>query len=149
MYVDPRGPRFGAWLTSLVLILVLLTGSGWLLLAQTLVFAVGAFVGLRRHPYGLVFRLLIRPRLGPPTELEAEAPPRFAQAMGFGFGAVGTAGYLAGLVPLGVVAAGFALAAAFLNAAFGICLGCEVYLLFKRATVRYVPVPVPTEGATA
>ncbi len=149
MYVDPRGPRFGAWLTTVVLVVVLLTGSGWLLLAQAVVFAVGAFAGLRYHPYGMLFRLLVRPRLGPPTELEAEGPPRFAQAAGLAFALPGAVGYLAGVSAVGIVATAAALAAAFLNAAFGICLGCEVYLLFKRSTVRYVPASPPTEGATA
>ena len=149
MYVDPRGPRFGAWLTSAVLVAVLVSGSGWLLLAQAAVFAVGTFGGLRHHPYGLLFRVLVRPRLGPPGELEAEAPPRFAQAVGLAFALLGAVGYLAGPAVLGIVATAAALAAAFLNAAFGICLGCELYLLFRRSTVRYVPVPSPTEGATA
>src|SRR3954454_8144910 len=83
MYVDPRGLRFGAVVTTLVLAVGLVTASAWVLLAQTLVFAVGAAAGLRRAPYGLLFRALVRPRLGPPRELEAEAPPRFAQAVGF------------------------------------------------------------------
>ncbi len=142
MYVDPRGPRFGAWLTTVVLAAVLVTGSGWLLLAQTAVFALGAGGGLRWHPYGWLFRTVVRPRLGPPAELEAEAPPRFAQTVGFAFAAAGSVGYLAGPQLLGVVATASALAAAFLNAAFGICLGCELYLLFKRGTVRYQAAPV-------
>ena len=47
MTIDSRGPRFSAALTTVVLAIVLITGSGWLLLAQTLVFAVGALAGLR------------------------------------------------------------------------------------------------------
>ena len=142
MYVDPRGPRFGAAVTTAVLAAVLITADGWLLAAQALVFAVGAFAGLRFAPYGLVFRTLVRPRLGPPAQLEAEAPPRFAQGVGFAFAAVGAAGYLGGVAALGVVATAFALGAAFLNAAFDFCLGCEVHLrltrLFGRPVVRYV-----------
>ena len=82
MEIDPRGPRFSAVITTIVLAVVLITGSAWLLAAQVAVFAVGALAGLRYAPYGLVFRYLIRPRLGPPAQTEAEAPPRFAQAMG-------------------------------------------------------------------
>ena len=74
MEIDPRGPRFGAVITVVVLAVVLLTGSAWLLAAQTVVFAVGALAGLRYAPYGIVYRYLVRPRLGPPGELEAEAP---------------------------------------------------------------------------
>ncbi len=139
--VDPRGPRFGAWITTGVLAGVLLTGNAGLLAAQTAVFIAGAALGLRRAPYGVIFRSLVRPRLGPPAELEAEAPPRFAQAVGAVFGLVGTAGYLVGATALGATATALALAAAFLNAAFGLCLGCEVYLLVRRTTSR--------EGATA
>ena len=142
MYVDPRGPRFGAAVTTLVLAAVLLTGSGWLLAAQAIVFAIGAFGGLRFAPYGLVFRVVVRPRLGPPAQLEAEAPPRFAQAVGFAFAAAGSIGYLSGLTALGLVATAFALGAAFLNAAFDFCLGCEVQLrltrLLGRPTNRYI-----------
>ncbi|WP_370097071.1 DUF4395 domain-containing protein [Streptacidiphilus sp. MAP12-20] len=134
--IDPRGPRFAAALTTLVLAAALITGSGALLAAQTLVFALGATLGLRFSPYGLLYRTLVRPRLGPPGELEDERPPRFAQAVGFAFGAVGTIGYLVGPSWLGVAACALALAAAFLNAAFGYCLGCEVYLLLVRSRGR-------------
>ena len=131
-YVDPRGPRFGAWVTTLVLAVVLLTGWVPLVAAQTVVFATGAAFGLGAAPYGVVFRRLVRPRLAPPAELEAELPPRFAQAVGAVFGAVATLGYATGVTALGAGATALALAAAFLNAAFGFCLGCEVYLLLQR-----------------
>jgi hypothetical protein len=131
--IDVRGPRFGAWITTVVLAVVLLTGSGWLLAVQAGVFAVGAFAGLRHAPYGLLFRTLVAPRLGPATETEDEAPPRFAQLVGFGFALVGTVGYLAGAPLVGAVATGLALVAALLNAAVGFCLGCELYLLARRA----------------
>lgn len=133
MYVDPRGPRFGAWITTAVLIVVLLTDSGALLAAQAVVFALGAGLGLRYAPYGWLFRTLVRPRLGPPERLEAEAPPRFAQSVGLVFAVVGAAGYLSGLTWLGTAAAAMALGAAFLNAAFDLCLGCEMYLSVRRA----------------
>jgi uncharacterized protein DUF4395 len=143
MSVDPRGLRFTAWLSALVLALTLLTGSPWLAGAQALVFAAGAILGLRYAPYGALFRAVIRPRLGPPRELEPAAPPRFAQAVGLFFAVLGTVGYATGLTPLGVTAIGLALAAAFLNAAFGLCLGCELYLLIRRMTTAH------PEGVTA
>ena len=137
--VDPRGPRFAAVITTVVLAVVLVTGSGWLLAVQALVFALGALGGLGRSPYGWLYRTFVRPRLGPPTELEDAAPPRFAQAVGLGFALVGTAGYLGGAQRLGLAATALALAAAFLNAAFGYCLGCEVYLLLRRGQDRLRP----------
>jgi hypothetical protein len=143
MYVDPRGPRFGAALTTLVLAAVLVTGSGWLLVAQAVVFGIGAVAGLRWAPYGVLYRRLVRPRLAPPAELEAEAPPRFAQGVGLLFAVVGSVGYLTGATALGVVATAMALVAAVLNAAFDVCLGCEVHLrlvrLLGRPLTRYVP----------
>ncbi|GAA2000902.1 DUF4395 domain-containing protein [Catenulispora subtropica] len=134
--VDVRGPRFGATVTTVVLLVVLATGSGWLLAAQAVVFAAGAAGGLRRAPYGLLFARLVRPRLGPATAFEDEAPPRFAQGVGLLFAVVGAVGYLAGVPALGVAATALALAAAFLNAAFGFCLGCEMYLLLVRVRRR-------------
>lgn len=132
MNIDPRGPRLGAAITTLVLAIVLGTGSGWLLLAQTLVFAVGAVAGLRYAPYGFIYRYLVRPRLGPPAELEAEAPPRFAQGVGMVIAAAGTVGYLAVSPVAGAVFTALALAAAFLNAAFDLCIGCQMYLFIQR-----------------
>jgi hypothetical protein len=130
--VDPRGVRFAAALTTVVLAVVLLTGSGWLLAAQAAVFALGAFAGLRFAPFSVVYRLLVAPRLSPPTEREDAAPVRFSQLVGFVFAAVGTVGFFTGLTVLGVVATAFALAAAFLNAAFGFCLGCEMHAVIAR-----------------
>ena len=133
MEIDPRGPRFGAFITIAVLAVVLVTRSGWLLAAQTLVFAVGALAGLRYAPYGLLYRWLIRPRLGPPAHTEAEAPPRFAQGMGAVFALAGVIAFAAGSSIIGIVFTAMALAAAFLNAVFDFCLGCQVYLFIQRA----------------
>jgi hypothetical protein len=132
MQVDPRGQRFAATLTSIVLIVVLVTSSWLLLAAQALVFVVGVVFGLRNAPYGLIYQALVRPRLGPPQELEPEAPPRFAQGVGAAFALTGVAGYALEVPALGMTATVFALVAAFLNAAFGLCLGCEAYLLIRR-----------------
>jgi hypothetical protein len=129
MQIDPRGPRFGAAVTTLVLAITLVTRSPWLLTLQAIVFAFGAFDA---SPYGLLFRRLVRPRLGPPSELEDAAPPRFAQGVGLGFAIVGLIGFAAGITPLALGATAAALLAAFLNAAFGLCLGCEMYLIIRR-----------------
>ncbi|UJW33993.1 DUF4395 domain-containing protein [Saccharothrix sp. AJ9571] len=137
--VDPRGPRFSAVLTTIVLAVVLVTGWWPLLAAQTVVFAIGAFIGLKPAPYSLLYRYLVAPRLAPPTEREDAAPLRFAQAVGFVFALAGTIGYATGITALGVVATAFALFAAFLNAAFNFCLGCEVYLLVRRFTPTAKP----------
>lgn len=134
MYVDPRGLRFGAVVTTVVLAAGLLTQSVWILAFQTVVFGLGAIVGLQAAPYGVFFKNVIRPRLGSPAELEASAPPRFAQGVGLGFAIVATLGFATGLTTLGVVATAMALAAAFLNAAFGFCLGCEMFLIIRRVT---------------
>ena len=134
--IDPRGPRFGGAVTTVVLAAALIlagTTAGTLLVAwQTVVFALGALVGLQAQPYGIVFRRVVRPRLGPPAELEDAAPPRFAQAVGLGFLVVALVALLAGAIIVASIAIAFALAAAFLNAAFDFCLGCELYLLGRR-----------------
>lgn len=140
VYIDPRGPRFGAVVTTVVLAAVLITSSGWLLLAQAVIFAIGALSGLKYAPYGYLYRTFVRPRLPKPTELEHPAPPTFSQAVGFFFVAPGVIGYLAHVAVLGVIFTAIALAVAFLNAGFNICVGCETYLLFRRGTVRRRPV---------
>jgi hypothetical protein len=134
--IDPRGPRFGAAITTAVLAIILLTipssVATVLLGIQTAVFALGAFVGLHAQPYGILFRKLVAPKLGKPTAIEAVEPPQFAQLVGFLFAATGLIALLLGAELVATVAVGFALAAAFLNAAFNFCLGCEMYLIGKR-----------------
>lgn len=136
--VDVRGPRFAAWITTAVLLTVVVlsafsaTAAAVLLGAQAAVFAIGALQGPRRHPYGRTFSTFVAPRLAPVTEREPVAPLRFAQLVGLIFATVGVIAFVAGTPLVGVVATGFALAAAFLNAAFGICLGCQIYPLVTR-----------------
>ena len=138
--IDPRGPRFGAAITTGVLAVTLLTlpaTTGTVLLAaQTVVFAIGAFVGLHAQPYGILFRKVVRPRLGAPGELEAVEPPTFAQLVGFLFTAVALVAIAVGSNTVAIGAVALALGAAFLNAAFGICLGCEMYVIGQRLRNR-------------
>ena len=135
--IDPRGPQFAASLTAVVLIAVLLlppTAALVLTAVQAALFALGAARGVQRTPHAWLFKTLVRPRLSAPTELEAPEPPRFAQAVGLGFTVVALIAYAAGGVVVAQTAIGFALVAALLNAVFRFCLGCEMYLLFRRAT---------------
>jgi Domain of unknown function (DUF4395) len=140
--VDVRGPRFSAWVSTVVLGLVLLVsavspmGAAVILGVQALVFAIGAWRGPRQHPYGVIFARLVAPRLGPVTEKEPVPPLKFAQLVGLVFAVAGVVGFAAGLPLLGLVATGLALVAAFLNAAFGICLGCQIYPLVAQLTRR-------------
>lgn len=137
--IDPRGARVSAALTALVLALVLLTSSPLsvvLLAVQAVVFAVGAGRGVQRTPYAAVFRGLVRPRLGAPGELEDPRPPRFAQGLGLVFVAAALVALLLGLTAVGLIAVGLAFVAALLNAVFGLCLGCELYLILRRAIAR-------------
>lgn len=140
--VDPRSPRFGAAITAILLLIDLflaLTGAtvaaAVLLLLIALLFAWGAFAGVRRHPYGLLYRVAVRPRLAAPTELEDPAPPTFAQAVGLVVTGLGLLLFVLGVPAALPIAAALAFLAAFLNAAFGYCLGCQIYLLLVRAGV--------------
>jgi hypothetical protein len=136
--VDVRGPRFAAWVTTAVLLVTLVVSAASPLAAavilgvQAAIFAIGAIGGPRRHPYGRVFASVVAPRLGPVREREPVAPLKFAQLVGLIFAVVGVAGFSAGAFLVGVIATAFALVAAFLNAAFGICLGCQLYPLVAR-----------------
>jgi hypothetical protein len=151
--VDVRGPRFAAWVTTAVLIITLVisglsTPAATVVLAlQAAVFAVGALGGPRRHPYGLVFSTVVAPRMGPVSEREPVPPLKFAQLLGFVFAVVGVAGFAAGVPLLGVIATAAALTAAFLNAGFGICLGCQLYPLVAR--LRHTSRPATMRAGTA
>ncbi len=131
--IDPRGPRFAAVITTVVLAAALVLASPVLLALQAVVFAIGAFSRRpERRPYGILFRHLVRPRLGPPKFREDPASSRFAQACGLVFSLVGLVGFVLGAQWLALGAIGFALAAAFLNAAFDFCIGCEIYVRAQR-----------------
>ena len=153
--IDPRSPRFGAGITAALLLVVvalgLLTPLGstvgarslepaFILFALiTLLFAWGAFAGVQRHPYGRIYRALVRPRLKPPAELEDPTPPTFAQGVGFVITLIGVVLHLVGVPYALVIAAGAAFIAAFLNSVFAYCLGCQIYLLLLRAGVLRHP----------
>lgn len=134
--IDPRGPRFGAAITVVVLAVALVTIPSVLavvlLVWQAIAFGAASFFGIQAQPYGILYRASLAPRLGPPQELEDAAPPRFAQQVGLVFVLVALVGLAFSLPVVAYVATAFALAAAFLNAAFNFCLGCEIYLLVRR-----------------
>jgi hypothetical protein len=141
--VDVRGPRFAAWVTTAVLLIALIVSAisplaaAAILALQAVIFAIGAVGGPRRHPYGRVFATLVAPRLGPVTEREPVPPLKFAQLVGLIFAVVAAAGFGFAVPLVGIIATAFALVAAFLNAAFGVCLGCQLYPL----VARFRPIP--------
>jgi hypothetical protein len=138
--IDPRGYRFGAAVTLVLSVAAVVLGVSWpgivLMFLLAVLFLPGATVGPQATLQALVFKKAIRPRLGKPTETESFRPPRFAQQMGLGFSILA--------IVLGVwgpawgyfLFAGFVAVASFLNSVFGFCLGCEIYLVAKRATTR-------------
>ncbi|SDS81938.1 DUF4395 domain-containing protein [Microlunatus soli] len=131
-WIDPRGQRLAAAITSVVLAVALVLQNPWVLLFQVVVFAITVLVGPARGPYGLLYRRLVRPRISAPEELEDPRPPRFAQAVGLVFAVVGFVGFTADLGLVGPIATACAFLAAMLNAVIGFCLGCELYLLGRR-----------------
>lgn len=148
--IDPRGPRFGASITAVLLLVVVALGlagadaaAGILLAALVALFGWAAFAGIERHPYGILFKKLVRPRLAPPTELESPVPPTFAQGVGFVITLAGLVLHILGVDGALVIAASAAFIAAFLNAVFAFCLGCQIYVLLVRAGI------LGRSGATA
>jgi hypothetical protein len=133
--IDARGPRWSALFTTVVLAVALVTSSVWLITFQAVVFAIGALRGPQFTPYAFIFKNVIKPRLKSPVTFEDVRPPQFAQAVGLAFAIVAIIGSATGATGVFTVAVGFALAAAFLNAAFNFCLGCQMYLLILRARI--------------
>ncbi|GAA3925702.1 DUF4395 domain-containing protein [Microbacterium soli] len=174
--IDPRGPRFSASITAVLLLVATFLGLtglaaqsgtasfGWfayqplagstfasewairsaspgqrvldpaflltLLIAALFLWGV---LSPKTSPWSVLFRRTVLPRLAPPADLEDPRPPRFAQGVGLFVVAVGLVLHLIG-VPLALpIATAAAFIAAFLNAAFGFCLGCRLYLLLQRA----------------
>ena len=134
--IDARGPRYTAAITTVVLSAALVTESNFIIGFQFAVFLSAVLLGLRRSFYGFIYRNLIQPRLSGPVPSENEAAPRFAQLVGALFAATALLGGLTGNTTLFLIATSFALGAAFLNAAFGFCLGCQFYLILLRAKSR-------------
>ena len=131
--IDARGPRFGAVITTVVLATALATNNLWVIVAQGVVFAIGAFKGPQFTPYAFIYKNVVKPRLKGEVPIEDVRPPQFAQSVGLLFALTAIVGLVVGITPIFTVAVAFALAAAFLNAAFNFCLGCEIYLLLLRA----------------
>ena len=133
--IDPRGPRFTAAVTLVLLAAALLAPTQiavGFVAVQAAFFLTGVSLGVQQTPTALVFKTLVRPRLDPPAHLEDPRPPRFAQGVGLLFTVVALIGFATGALVLAQVAIGFAVVAALLNAVFGLCLGCELYLFGLR-----------------
>lgn len=176
--IDPRGPRFAATITALLLLVAtflaligistarlpgswfaltpssdfaFLAGQTWAISSAsigdraldpgfllTVVIALLFLWGVispRTAPWSVLFRTLVRPRLAPPTELEDPRPPRFSQGVGLFVVGIGLLLHLAGVPWALPIATAAAFIAAFLNAAFAFCLGCQLYLLLQRAGI--------------
>ena len=131
--IDARGPRFGAAITTLVFAAALATHNAWFVVAQAVVFAIGAFKGPQYTPYAFVYKKAVKPFLKGEVPTEEVKPPQFAQRVGLLFALVAIVGAVTGLDLVFTIAVAGALGAAFLNAAFNFCLGCEIYLLLLRA----------------
>jgi hypothetical protein len=127
--IDPRGHRFGAGVSAIVLIVAFLTGTVVLVPLVLLSIGVSAAFGLRFSIYGVVWRRIARALSLPKVEPEHEYPPRFAQVLG-------SVALILALVAFGLGATtigwGLSLAVAALQtllATTGYCLGCRLYFL--------------------
>ena len=152
--IDPRGPRFAASITTVLLLIAVVLSligistaqadttlsqrvldPGFLLLVAIALLFLWGVVSPRTTPWSVLFRRVVRPRLAPPAETEDPRPPRFAQGVGLFVVAVGLVLHLIGVPWALPIATAAAFIAAFLNAAFAFCLGCQLYLLLQRAGI--------------
>ena len=130
--IDPRGPRFNQAMVTLLLLVGFVLDAPVLVPAVAVVLLAGSALGPRWGPFLRLYSEVIRPRLGPPAELEDPRPPRFAAAVGVLFLAASTVAFVAGS---SVVGWALALVVAFLAglaASTGICVGCEIWLFLAR-----------------
>jgi hypothetical protein len=134
--IDARGPRFGAAITTVVFAAALATHNAWFIIAQAIVFAIGAFKGPQFTLYAYIYKFAVKPFLKGAVPTEDVRPPQFAQSVGLLFALVAIAGALLDIDAIVIGAVSMALGAAFLNAAFNFCLGCEIYLLLLRARAK-------------
>ena len=141
--IDPRGHRFGAGLSAILLVAAFVANAPIGVLLALLSIGASAAFGLRWSIYGAIWRRLVRAfRLGP-AKPEHEYPPRFAQTLGSVVLTVGLLAFLAGAPVVGWAAAFAVAGLQTLLAVTGYCLGCRLYFLrwwvpslFTRAWAR-------------
>lgn len=135
--IDPRGPRFNQAMITALLLVGFVVDWKPLVAATALILGLGAAFGPRFGLFLATYARLIRPRLGPPAELEDPRPPRFAATLGTVVLVAATVAFLAGAEVVGWALALVVAFLAGLAASTGICVGCEIYLwLARRRGVR-------------
>jgi hypothetical protein len=136
--IDPRGHRFGAACSVVLLVLAFILGQPVIVAAVGIALGISAWFGTRYsalgRPWPYVRRLF---HIGPPKELEIEWPPRFAQAIGFVCLFAASILFLAGLPALGWLLTGAVAILQTLLAATGYCLGCRLYFLSWKAPILF------------
>jgi hypothetical protein len=141
--LDPRGPRFGAGITSILMLVVIYLSldpaSEGLALAvmgfAVVMFSFGSLLGPARHPYSYLYKYTLRKFLKAPAYLEPATPVHFAQVIGLVITGLGLVLGLIGVDFALPIAAAAAFMAAFVNAVFAYCIGCQMYLGLKRLGV--------------
>lgn len=130
--IDPRGPRFNQGVLCVALLAGFLADARLVVPVFAVVLFLGAAFGPRYGPFLRLYADVIRPRLGPPAELEDPRPPRFASTVGTVFLTAATIAFLAGADGLAWALALIVAALAGLAAVTGICVGCELWLFVAR-----------------
>ncbi|GAA2245909.1 DUF4395 domain-containing protein [Rarobacter faecitabidus] len=152
--IDSRAPRFAAAITATLLVVAvflaaignsptageagtgaLATDPGFILLAVIAVLFAWSYTSPATAPWGVLFRKAVQPRISAPTQFEDPRPPRFSQLVGLIVVAAGLVLHLVAVPWALVIFGAAAFVAAFLNAAFGFCLGCKLYLILVRVRV--------------
>jgi hypothetical protein len=127
--IDPRGHRFGAGVSAVILILAALTGTVWVVAVALLSIGVSAAFGLRYSIYGVAWRWIARSAGLGKVEPEHEYPPRFAQVLGSVALVLSLAAFALGATTVGWFLALAVAALQSLLAVTGYCLGCRLYFL--------------------
>ena len=104
----------------------------WVIPVFAVVLLLGAAFGPRYGPVLRFFIEVVKPRLGPPAEMEDPRPPRFAAAIGVLFLGAASLALLVGAAGVAWALALIVAALAGLAAVSGVCIGCELYLVLAR-----------------
>ena len=132
--INEKAARTVAAVVALTGAVALVTGAHWLLIPLAYGFWARVLAGPRLSPLAQLATKVVAPRLGPPREV-AGPPKRFAQGMGAAMTTLGVVALALGWTTVTTVLLAMLVAAATLESAFAVCIGCQIFGALMRAGI--------------